>query len=441
MQVLVTHPLEGARRTFTTLRGFKNVSRTLRTLLLAATATLTSEVVEASEFLTLEQALSRARTTSPQLAAAREAIAVARGEERQSGAYPNPVFGYQREQTFRSGETFEENVAVIQQAVEIGGQRGLRQELAQRRRISSEAALRVEEIDLDFEVTRAFARALATDERVRQARRAAEAFSTARETSRQRLRAGDISGYEDRRLALETARYQSLRAHARLEQRAARFTLAERVEAPETMHRVLELQLQTPPEPQAPGASIYELREIALRSHPRLRVAEAELAAADSAARLAARSWIPTPVISGGYKREQEAGTRSFQGYVAALSLPLPLWNRQQGTRQAAEARARRAQAHLHGLRKHLLEEFGIAWSAYQTALESLSVLRPHLGDEAAAAVEAAQASYLEGEIRLIEWLDAVRAYQEAATAYADVRADIWVQHAALQRAVGTPLE
>jgi len=441
MQVLADRLLEEAGRLLPLSSGSNKFFYMLRVALLASIPVFASGDVEASDFLTLEQAQERARITSPRLASARETIAVARGEERQAGAFPNPVFGYERDQTFRSGEMIEEDVALIEQPFEIGGQRGLRREVARRRRTSAEAALRVAEIELDFEVTRAFAQALAADERASQTQRAAEAFRRAREASRQRRRAGDVSGYDDRRLALEVARYEALRAQVRLEQRAARMVLAEQIETPERMRRLLEVHLQEPPDADLPGVSMEELLEIALEGHPRLRAAEAEAAAAESAARLAGRGWVPTPVIGAGYKRQQEAGTGGFEGYVAAISLPLPLWDRRQGDREAAEARARRARADLRRLRGRVVQELDTAWTGYHAAADSLAALMPHLEREASAAVEAARVSYAEGEIGLIEWLDAVRAYQEAAAAYADVRAEVWIQHATLQRAVGAPLE
>lgn len=441
MPVLATRLLEGAGRLRPLSSGSNRFFCALSAALLASIPASAGEAVGASDFLTLEQARERARITSPRLAAARETIAAARGEERQAGAFPNPVFGYERDQTFRSGEMIEEDVALIEQPVEIGGQRGLRREVARRRRTSAEAALRVAEIELDFEVTRAFAQALAADERASQTQRAAEAFVQAREASRQRRRAGDVSGYDDRRLALEVARYEALRAQARSKQRAARLALAESIESPERMRRLIEAHLQEPPDADPPSVSLEELLEIALAGHPRLRAAEAEAAAADSAARLAGRGWVPTPVIGAGYKREHEAGTGSFEGYVAAISLPLPLWDRGQGDREAAEARARRAQADLRRLRRRVVQELDTAWTAYHAAADSLAALMPHLGREASAAVDAARMSYAEGEIRLIEWLDAVRAYQEAAATYADVRAEVWIQHATLQRAAGVPLE
>jgi len=59
---------------------------------------------------------------------------------------------------------------------------------------------------------------------------------------------------------------------------------------------------------------------------------------------------------------------------------------------------------------------------------------------ESAAALRAAQVAYDEGEISLAEWLDAVRAYQEAEVSYATLRAESLIRRAALERAIGAPL-
>jgi len=69
-----------------------------------------------------------------------------------------------------------------------------------------------------------------------------------------------------------------------------------------------------------------------------------------------------------------------------------------------------------------------------------LEALRPQLGDQTRAAMRAVQAAYSEGEITLVEWLDAVRAYQEAESTYATLLAEAVVRRAALERAIGASL-
>ncbi|HVE78793.1 MAG TPA: TolC family protein, partial [Gemmatimonadaceae bacterium] len=176
--------------------------------------------------LSLAEARAAARRTSPDLAAAREAVAAAAARERQAAAFPNPTLAYGREQTSADGQTNSQNIATLEQPLELGGIRGARRDAARLRREALEARLAAAEIQLDFDVARAYALALAADRRATLADQAAGAFGQALRISERRLAAGDVSGYANRRMRLEAARYAALRAEAELARRSARLALA-----------------------------------------------------------------------------------------------------------------------------------------------------------------------------------------------------------------------
>src|SRR5690606_20124703 len=117
--------------------------------------------------LTLGAAQDAARRASPELHAAREGVAAAAARERQAGAFPNPTFAYGREQTSRTGQTNAQDIVQLEQPIEIGRQRAARREAARLRREAAEARLAATTAQLDFEVTRAFALAVAADRRAR----------------------------------------------------------------------------------------------------------------------------------------------------------------------------------------------------------------------------------------------------------------------------------
>lgn len=391
--------------------------------------------------LTLDEAKERARAASPTLDAAREAVAAARGEERQAGAFPNPALVYAHEETSQGGDTNREDIARVEQRLEVAGQRGLREEAARLRREAAEAELAAAERTLDFEVSRAYARAVAAERKAAHAREAADAFARAREISAERRRRGDVSGYEDRRTALEAARYAALRAEAEGERRTARALLASRLAVSPEAAPVLEAPLADPLEVAPPGGDLAPLRARALEQHPAIRSAERTRRAEEAEARLARRERVPDPTVGLGYKREEMAGVSgSWDGFAAQVSVPVPLWDRRGGAVAAAEARARRGAAELRRVRRRVALEVERAWSELQAGSAQLEAIRPQLGAEAEAALTAARTAYREGEIALVEWLDAVRAYYEAESTYADLLADHFVRRAALERAVGGPL-
>ena len=91
-------------------------------------------------------------------------------------------------------------------------------------------------------------------------------------------------------------------------------------------------------------------------------------------------------------------------------------------------------------MRRRVAREVAEAYDAWRTAEEQRAALAPQLGAESRAALRAVQVAYAEGEVTLVEWLDAVRAYQEAESTFANLQAEVLIRRAALERAVGARL-
>jgi outer membrane protein, heavy metal efflux system len=409
-------------------------------------------IAQGSPF-SLREARDAARQASPELRALREAAAAAAGRERQAGAWLNPTLAYGHERTSRDGATNAQHIAQLEQPLELGGQRGARRDAARLRRAATEARLTAAQARLDHDVVRAYALAVAADRRAVLAAQAADAFVEAQRVSERRLAAGDISGYTNRRLQLEAARYAAQRASAMLARRTARIELATLLtSAPDTLADRIVLadsallfavrdtpvtaDSQTRPVPYLPG-----LQELARSRRADLRALALEQEATQAEARLAGRERIPVPTLAAGYKTEEAAGNGSgFNGLVAGFSIPLPLWDRRAGAVQAAEAESRRADAERAALERQVAREVAEAAAALDAIEAERVLLAPHVGPSTDAAMRAVRVAYAEGDITLVEWLDAVRAYQEAEATYASLAADVLVRRAALERAVGASL-
>lgn len=400
--------------------------------------------------MTLREVRDAARQSSPDLRALREAAAAAAGRERQAGAWLNPTLAYGHERTSKDGATNAQHITQLEQPLELGGQRGTRREAARLRREAAQARLAAGEARLDHDVARAYALVVAADRRAVLAAQAVEAFVEAERVSAQRLAAGDVSGYADRRLKLEAARYAAQRAVAALARRTARLELAALLtSAPDTLADRLVLadaalliviaDTATPRVRAVPAAD--SLQRIARMRRADLRALSLEQEATAAEARLGARERIPVPTLAAGYKTEEAAGGGDgFNGFVAGFSLPLPLWDRRGGAIQAAEAEARRADAERATLERRVAREVAEAAAALEAIEMERALLAPHVGERTRVAMNAVRVAYAEGDITLVEWLDAVRAYQEAEATYANLVADVLVRRAALERAVGAPL-
>lgn len=382
-----------------------------------------------------------ARLASPELRGARAAIDAARGREIQARSLPNPGVVYSTEKTSGSGQSNSQHTAGVEQQLEIGGQRGARRAAASARRRAAEARLSGAQANLDLEVARAYARVIAADRRAHLAGRAAAAFAEAGRVSARRLAAGDISGYADRRLRLEAARYGALESEAALVSRTARIALYALVSADRDSISGFPFVLTDTLPIAGARPTLATLTAAALRNRADYLEAALEEEALGAEARLASFERIPSPTLSIGYKTERSAGiSESLNGFIAGVSLPIPLFDRRRGAIQAAEAEARRARAESELARLRIMREVAEAHASLLAVEQQLAVLAPQLGAPAASALQSAQVAYLEGEITLLEWLDAVRAYQEAESSYATLVAESMVSRATLERAVSSQL-
>jgi cobalt-zinc-cadmium efflux system outer membrane protein len=422
--------------------GRRSLGRTASVVLAASVLLAAAARAQEAPRFTLAEAQSRARAASPELAAAREAIAAATGMELQARALPNPTFNYGREETKDSGRTNSQTIAMFEQPLELTGRRGLRREAARERREAAERRLAWAERELDFEVTRAYAAAAAADAKTELASSASRIFARARTASTRRRGEGDVSGYEDRRVGLENARYAGLEAEAESTREVARASLASLLHPSGERHALPEAPFDDAIfRPSAQTADLARLKALAIERRPDLAAAILEQQALETDARLRAREALPTPVAGFGYKSERSSGQDGrFDGWVVQLSVPIPLWDRNRGATEAARADARRAQFALQTLRRQIALDVEGAWQALCASEKRLDILRPQLENGGEVVLRASRVAYDEGEISLVEWLDSVRVHYEVRAQLVNLISETTVRRAALERAIGGPL-
>lgn len=394
--------------------------------------------------LTLQDAQTKARGASPRLNAVRAATEVALAHERQAASFSNPTLSLGREQTSRGSEQNAQNILAISHSLDyLTGQRSARRAVAELHSERAQRDLVEAEALLDYDVAVAFARVWAGSRRAEIADQGTVAFTEATRVAEARREAGDVSGYEVRRLGLEASRFAAVAATMSLERREAQRELAGLLAIPGRGADTLVV-----------GALLFDARAAlgelnvdslvarALRDRPDLQALELDAAIRDAEARLTSRQRIPVPELSLGYKSERVGdpieGSRSgFGGYVVSVAIPLPVFNRGEAAVAAANAETRVADARIAEARLRVARDVSDAVDALRAVELQRLALATHLGEEADAALRAVRLSYAEGEISLVEWLDAVRAYQDAQLAFITLQAAEATHHAALRRALG----
>jgi cobalt-zinc-cadmium efflux system outer membrane protein len=360
--------------------------------------------------------------------------ASARAAERQAGAMANPTVLAEYERTTRDDQSNAVSTVRLVQPLDIWGARGARRDAGALRTLAAEAVLAAVEARLETETVRAWTAAVATAQRVALTGRVMAIFDTALRISEQRLAAGDVSGYSHRRLALEAARYAAEQAEAVLAGEAARRTLLMLLADTSGAAPAFRLPDSLVIQPFIPSPDRFST----VSDRPDIRAVALEAEAMRALATAYARDRIPVPAIVGGYKAETMLGeTGAWTGFIAGLSLPVPLWDRRSAGQASADAAGEAANWRVAEVRRAAERELAVAIEAVRTIEVQAEQLGGRLGPESGAALGALQAAWTEGEISLLEWLDGARAWHEAWAMFLTLQAERLVRRAVLAQAAG----
>ena len=171
----------------------------------------------------------------------------------------------------------------------------------------------------------------------------------------------------------------------------------------------------------------------ALDRRAEMEVAGAALAAARSATDATRGQRIPDLTATGGFKRQSDGLTGVFLG----LSLPVPIWDRRAGAVDAAVARTRAAEDRASLTRRQVENDVRRALERYRSLNRRADLLDRGPLEESGDLLDMAQVAYAEGEMELVELLDAAEAFLDARESDARFRADLWISYYDLERAVG----
>jgi outer membrane protein, heavy metal efflux system len=384
--------------------------------------------------ISLGEAIQRLESQNLELRLAREEVSAAEARIAAAGVLPNPALSASREQLSGDPGVYHESILQVGQTLPIGGQRGLRREAARQTAEAARARFDGVRLRLVSEVHRAYLRAAAAESDLAGLAETTEVFRRVEESGRRRLAEGDISRFDQSRLQIERARYETLLARARLALAEASGELTLLV-APDS---VGAQTLILPSERLSELATVVihsdvETALLAAASRADVHAAEAEIEAAEAGLTLQRRLRIPDVTLSGGYKHQADG----YQGAVVGVSVPLPLWDRNRGGIAEAEANLAAARTRREWALRRAESEIRRAWETRRSIEERRRLIGETLLPESAGLLETARLAYAEGEMSLIELLDAADAYWGARESVTALLADYLSATYELERATG----
>jgi outer membrane protein TolC len=170
------------------------------------------------------------------------------------------------------------------------------------------------------------------------------------------------------------------------------------------------------------------------------RISRAELRALDRArartdleGTAARKARYPSPTVFGGLKRA-EAGLKRETGGIVGLNLSLPLFDNGDRERARWAAEALRIDAERAAVEAAIRAE--VSRSFETLSLREAAALQAEQADDSEL-LTIAEVSYREGEVGILELLDAARTTARAKTRNIDIQLEVRLAQIALERAVG----
>ena len=395
--------------------------------------------------LSLSEALRLALARNPSVLSTREGVAAAEADRLGASLRPNPAF------TFETvGKSFlqpsprpdaHELAVRIDQEIEMGGRRRLRREVAELGIGVAEARYADARRRLELDVRRAyFTLALATAQRQVAADAIGE-IDRVIQLNRARLQQGEISGGELRRIQVERLRFQDDVFASELAVRNARGALLTLMNAPDLGAAVEAADGFGPPDADITAAIAIaaSLRGGGLVSDPVAQRPDVVAARgleqqAGTQTRLQRALSRPSPTVGGGLRHDS-----GFNSAIVGVTIPLPLFNRNQGAVARAEAERRQLVLLQTAIERDAALDIQQALNAVDVNQERVAYIERETLTNARESRDVVLASYRLGAANLIDFLDAQRAFRDTLRTYNDALFQQRVSLAQLAAAVGGP--
>lgn len=373
------------------------------------------EPTEPSDELTLRSAVALALLYNSELAAFGWEVRSREARLVQAGHLPNPGLGVTVENLGTSRDDVTGGIQptiYLSQLIELGGKRSDRMRAAERARDVAGWDYEIKRMDVLSRVSQAFVDVLSTQRRVALAEETVRLAEQSVTAVSERVKAGKVSPVEETKasVALSTVRIALERTKRELEgsRKALSATWGNVSPRFKTASGELDALPEIPPFEQV-------LRR--LQQNPELALWAAEISLREAAVELEKSRGVPDVTIGAGYRRYIVRG-QDVDAFLVGFSLPLPLFDRNQGNVQAARSLVARTREERRAVEVRLGLSLAGSYRALSIAHLEATSLRDTVLPGAQRAFEAVSEGYRLGRFGLLDVLDSQRTLSEARVQY-----------------------
>jgi cobalt-zinc-cadmium efflux system outer membrane protein len=382
--------------------------------------------------LTESDALKRFVASDPRLRALQARIDEVRAAQAERTLWPNPSVTYSRESVSNAHDTF----LLARQELPVSGQRARLRVAGERAVEAAQAEARAERLRLQTALRDAYTKLVLAQERESTVRQSITSLQELIAMLRAREDAGEGSSYDRMRGARALLDLEADLAAARIARAQAQGELASffgRDIDPETVVAADPLAL-----PEAP-VDVATLIAQALASRGEFRAAESSIAQFEAERLAATRLRVPTPSITGGLKQSDFSGS-SASGFQLSIDVAVPVFSHGQAAGAVARASKARAEADAESWRARIEADVRAANAVLAIQLARANTYRDAAAQVSEPLATVARVGYEEGELGILELLDAERQALDARLRLLALAADARRAAIELDRVVGVEL-
>jgi cobalt-zinc-cadmium efflux system outer membrane protein len=384
---------------------------------------------------------------SRDLMATRQNLAIITGRLIQAGLRPNPTVGseYTTDKVgTREGE-YNLSLSYIQ-PIERGGKRAKRRQVAQLELEQAEKEVAFQERQITAEINSQYAGALAATEGLRFLEQLRGINEQMLRVTEERLKEGDAAKLDVSLIRLEVSRLRVQQIQAENTVKTALLQLKTLaglgVDVPLKLRGDLTLT------PTINALTLEGLQAAALQSRADLQAARKNEEVTEARINLAEAEAVPDVSVFGRYQQDKSIFSDTPVGRLSdvdkkiaiGISIPLPLFNRNQGAIAEAVATRTQAQHRKEFLEQLVKRDVSLAFARLQTAKDAIQLYESEILSVGQETLRMVRTAYDLGELNLLEVVAEQRRLLESQQQYIDALKEYRLALIELERAIGASI-
>ncbi|MDP3608081.1 MAG: TolC family protein [Methylophilus sp.] len=396
----------------------------------ANNADLQESVQQDSKELTLSDSLDLALKANPDIKVAlreREALS---GMKVQAATRPNPYVSTSIQDT-RSAT--RQIYLQLNQEFELGNKRKARIDAADAFYSKADAELDSKQAEIHANVVLAYFEVLVAQERIKLAQSSVEVAESALDVASKRVKAGKSSPVEQTKSAIaeSSVKIELIQATTQLNNSRKRLSALWGESAPRFERATGEVTI-------IPEVSHLEELQALIDDSPAVKIAKLEIIARDALTKIERSRAVPNITISAGVVNNQEVGLNQA---LFGLSIPIPVFDRNQGNVQEAVSRKFKAEDELVAIKNKIQTNLATQYERLSAARQSTLSLKNYILPNAQSAFDAANRGFSLGKFNFLDVLDAQRTLYQTKSQYINALLEAHQSIAEIERTLGAVIE